>query len=636
VAKLPRNQARKQQQRPRPDAATEDTTDASLSVGSGKVTGSAETPLAMPPGPHHRPSANSSSESRSPSWSSQTSKPAPSPPAPAASGRVESDGSAWAAQHKAMVAQFPQRHRQMCLLGVVLVAAFYVLDVMYPWPDTVKLTARQFFGVRALWVAGYLLLMATSYYREQSERLQLVREFLLLMVTSACVGVLCAHTGRLSSPYYAGLSILSLARFVMMPGGFSRAAPASLFMVVVWLLCTTLWPSPFPRPGFDGWRGVTTLCFLLGAMVPGLWGTVLTDRLALGLETAKMMGRYRLSRRLGAGGMGEVHLAYHASLRRPCAVKILKEELCDPLATARFEREAEAASRLRHPNTIAVFDFGRTDNGRPYYVMEYLEGCDLGQLVRREGALPPERVCYLLEQVAGSLGEAHALSMIHRDVKPGNLFVTSMGGHGDFVKVLDFGLVKGVDLGPELTRQDAFMGTPRYMAPEALSGQKVDCRVDVYALGSVGYFLLCGEPPFASGDAYLDIYRQINDPPPPIATRRGADLPAPSEALVAVLMRCLEKDRERRYASATEVMMALQKTPEHGLWHPQAVRSSGLELEAQAQGLLKPSRNSARLSESPLGLPPGSARSGRLQGPVSQPPDAQPKTPNKSSKPPQS
>jgi hypothetical protein len=527
-------------------------------------------------------------------------------PSEAGAGRLESTGSAWAAQRKTMVQLFPQRFRQMCVVGVILVSVFYFLDIAYPWPPMVVLSARQFFGIRALWVAGYLLLLATSYYREQDEILQVGRDLSLVGLTAACLGILCAHTGRMTSPYYGGFTILILGRFVLVPGGFWRTAPVTLISVLVWVTATMLWPSPYPRPGFEGFRGIATLCFLLGAIVPGLVGTAAADRLALGLETAKLMGRYRLARRLGAGGMGEVYLAYHASLRRPCAVKILKEELCDPVATARFEREAEAASRLRHPNTIAVFDFGRTDNGRPYYVMEYLEGCDLGQLVRRDGPLDPQRVAYLLEQVAGSLAEAHSLSLIHRDVKPGNLFITAMGGHGDVVKVLDFGLVKGVDLGPELTRQDAFMGTPRYMAPEALSGQKVDCRVDVYALGAVGYFMLCGEPPFATGDAYLDIYRQINDPPPPVSSRRDARLMPPSEELVAVIMRCLEKDKDRRWANAGECLAALKKTPEHGRWRPPEVpesltmreaglrpRSSGVQVvddDARARLLAKEKR----------------------------------------------
>lgn len=490
------------------------------------------------------------------------------PAQPGPGGEGEAAGRELLPMEDSQRALFPQRFRQMCVFGVVLVCAFYIIDIFYPWPKEVALGPRQFFGLRALWVAGYLMLLATSYVRDMDFQWQVLRDGLLVALGAGCIGVLCAHTGRMSSPYYGLLIILMLARFVLMPGAFWRVAPVSMFMLAVFLACACLWPSPYERPGLFGMKGITTLAFILGAMVPGLVAANVADRLALGLATAKLMGRYRLVRRLGSGGMGEVHLAYHASLRRPCAVKILKAGLGDTLAIARFEREAEAASRLRHPNTIAVFDFGRTDAGQPYYVMEYLAGCDIGQLVRRDGPLLPERCIYLLEQVAGSLAEAHTLGMIHRDVKPGNLFVTTMGGVGDFVKVLDFGLVKGVDLGPDLTRPDAFMGTPRYMAPEALCGQKVDCRVDVYALGCVAYFMLCGEPPFSSGDAYLDIYRQIHDPPPAIESRRDATLPRPSPEFIAAVRRCLEKDPRKRFSSAAELLMALEQTPEHGKWRP--------------------------------------------------------------------
>lgn len=471
-------------------------------------------------------------------------------------------------------ALFPQRFRQLCVFGVLLTCVFFAIDVYYPWPAEVVFGPRQFFGLRTLWVAGYMMLLATSYIAELDFRTQVVRDVLWTALGAVCIGVLCAHTGRLASPYYGSLIILMLARFVLLPGAFLRVAPVSGFMLVLFATFACLWPSPFPRPGFFGFHGVLTLAVIIGAMVPGLLGAIAADRLTLGLATARLMGRYRLIRRLGQGGMGEVHLAYHASLRRPCAVKILKEGIADSISVARFEREAEAASRLRHPNTIAVFDFGRTAAGQPYYVMEYLDGCDLGQLVRKEGLLPPDRAVYLLEQIAGSLAEAHSLDMIHRDVKPGNLFVTTMGGAGDFVKVLDFGLVKGVDLGPDLTRPDAFMGTPRYMAPEALCGQPVDCRADVYALGTVAYFMLCGEPPFSSGDAYLDVYRQIHDPPPAVSSRRDPRLPAPSPALLDIIERCLQKERASRFATAGEVLTALEKTPEHGRWRAPLVSAS--------------------------------------------------------------
>lgn len=519
-------------------------------------------------------------------------------------------------------ALFPQRFRQLCVFGVLLACFFFLIDVYYPWPQEVVFGPRQFFGLRTLWVAGYMMLLATSYIGELDFRAQVVRDVLWTALGAICVGLLCAHTGRLASPHYGGLIILMLARFVLLPGAFLRVAPVSGFMLLLFATFACLWPSPFPRPGFFGFHGVMTLSVIVGAMVPGLLGAIAADRLTLGLATARLMGRYRLIRRLGQGGMGEVHLAYHASLRRPCAVKILKEGIGDSISIARFEREAEAASRLRHPNTIAVFDFGRTAAGQPYYVMEFLDGCDLAQLVRKEGLLSPDRAVYLLEQIAGSLAEAHSLDMIHRDVKPGNLFVTTMGGAGDFVKVLDFGLVKGVDLGPDLTRPDAFMGTPRYMAPEALCGQSVDCRADVYALGTVAYFMLCGEPPFSSGDAYLDVYRQIHDPPPPVSSRRDPSLPSPSRELLEILDRCLQKERDRRFANAAEVLTALEKTPEHGRWRAPLVSASARS-RALVEELAELAHSADELAPTD---PQGAAASGDRLQPLAdgQPPPADP------------
>ncbi|MCS6913641.1 MAG: serine/threonine-protein kinase [Myxococcales bacterium] len=494
-------------------------------------------------------------------------------PAPSAgtAGRGPLGDSAWRAYRRSQLALYPQRYRLMAVIGVVLISLFYLVDVRYPWPEYVDLGPREFFVIRALWVSCYLVMLATSYYREMDERLQNLRDLILVVLTAAFLGVVCAHTGRLASPYYGGVMLMLLARSLLLPGVLSRTAIICVMLILVWAGFASFWPARLPRPGWQGRHGVEVLAnltFVVSAFGLSLFGAFLADRLALGLETAKLMGRYRLGRRLGAGGMGEVYLAYHASLRRTFAVKILKEELCDGHAVLRFEREAEAASRLRHPNTIAVFDFGRTETGRPYYVMEYLEGCDLRQLVQREGPLHPARAECFLYQAASSLSEAHGLSMVHRDIKPGNLFVTSVGGRGDFIKVLDFGLVKGADLGPEITRTDAIVGTPRYMAPEGLAGQPVDARADVYALGAVAYFMLTGQPPFCSDDPYADIRQQLSEPPPPIMDRRDPLLPVPSAELQAVVMRCLERDPRRRYADATELVAALEQTPEHGRWHP--------------------------------------------------------------------
>lgn len=482
--------------------------------------------------------------------------------------------SAQTAWKQAQTVRFPQRFRKLPIMGLVLISFFYLFDISYPWPNYVILRPRDFLLVRGLWDLFYVVMLATSYTRPLDGKWQAARDYTLVLVTTAFLSILCAHTGRLASPYNIGLMLLVLARCTVLPGSLDRAVRVCAAMLVTWLVVTCFWPAPTPSPGIRGAEGLLTVSYVVASVGLSLIGTFLADRLALGLEAAKIMGRYRLVRRLGAGGMGEVYLAHHASLRRPCAVKILKQELCTPDAVTRFEREAEAASRLRHPNTIAVFDFGRTDEGQPYYVMEYLEGCDLRELVQSSGPLVPERAEYLLAQAASSLAEAHMQSMVHRDIQPGNLFVTATAGHGDFVKVLDFGLVKGADLGPELTRGDQFMGTPRYMAPEALTAKQVDCRADVFSLGAVGYYLLCGTAIFSSDDTYADMYRQIHDEPPPILERRGPSLPAPSAELIEVIARCLAKSPADRYANAGEMLDALIDTPEHGHWHAPAVRTT--------------------------------------------------------------
>jgi hypothetical protein len=473
---------------------------------------------------------------------------------------------AYDAYHQQQLVRFPGRFVKLPILGLLLITSFLIVDATYPWPGYVDLTMRDFMVVRGMWDGFYVFLIATSFWRAENPRLQKIRDYALATVTAFFLGVLCAHTGRLASPYYAGLVLVTIARVTILPGLFWHTMRVLASMVVAFIAVTCLWPAALG--GVGGTPAVLTIAILLSANGLALIGAWLADRLALGLEAAKIMGRYRLVRRLGIGGMGEVYLAHHASLRRACAVKILKQELCTPDAVARFEREAEASSRLRHPNTIAVFDFGRTDEGQPYYVMEYLDGCDLRALLQREGPLAPDRAQYLLHQAASSLSEAHLMSMIHRDVQPSNLFVTNNAGRADFIKVLDFGLVKGANLGPEITQGETFMGTPRYMSPEALGGKPVDVRADVYSLGAVGFFLLCGEAPFSGGDAHADMYRQVHEPAPAVAEKRDAALPLPSAELCAVVARCLANQAGDRFADAGELRAALEKTPEHGRWQP--------------------------------------------------------------------
>ncbi|MFO0810340.1 MAG: serine/threonine-protein kinase [Gemmataceae bacterium] len=270
---------------------------------------------------------------------------------------------------------------------------------------------------------------------------------------------------------------------------------------------------------------------------------------------ARRLGQYVLGERLGAGGMGEVYRAEHVLLRRPCAIKLIRpERASDPNALRRFEREVQATATLTHPNTVQVFDYGHTADGTFYYVMEYLPGLTLEEVVRRHGPLPPGRAVHFLRQVCAALGEAHARGLTHRDVKPGNVMVCERGGVHDVAKVLDFGLVRvpKEDPGGEtLTREGTFAGTPAYMSPEQAGGQEsVDPRSDIYSVGALAYFLLTGQPPFPGRSAVKMMAAHLYEPP--------AALPAGVPAgLAAGVMRCLAKDPAERWPDAASLDSAL-------------------------------------------------------------------------------
>jgi eukaryotic-like serine/threonine-protein kinase len=298
-------------------------------------------------------------------------------------------------------------------------------------------------------------------------------------------------------------------------------------------------------------------------VVVTLWTGQTTHTLQTQLFEARQIGRYKLRRLLGAGGMGEVWAAYFPALKREVAVKILR--LADEDAVARFEREVRATAELTHPNTVRVFDFGRTDDGLWYYAMEKLEGESLAALIRREGPLAPARARHFLLQAARALAEAHARGIIHRDIKPENLFVANQGGERDFLKVLDFGIAKTSDPGTLLKTTGAIQGTPGYIAPEILRGHRADPRADIYALGATGYAMLTGAPPFSGKTLAATLEATLRGQPLSPSERLGQPLPADLEAVV---LRCLEPDPEARFSSAEELAAALAACAEVGDWSP--------------------------------------------------------------------
>ncbi|HEX6241807.1 MAG TPA: serine/threonine-protein kinase, partial [Polyangiales bacterium] len=313
-------------------------------------------------------------------------------------------------------------------------------------------------------------------------------------------------------------------------------------------------------------RGLWLLWSLLvAAALAALFYSARATALVREVEAAAELGQYKLLEKLGEGGMGVVYRARHALLARPTAVKVLRAGVSDPELSARFEREVRTTAELTHPNTIAIYDFGRTPDGTFYYAMEYLEGLDLDDLVERHGPQPYARVLQVLLQAAGSLAEAHARGFIHRDIKPANLMLTVRGGLADFVKVLDFGLVRTLGRAEtKITRDDRVMGTPLYMAPEALtSPETLDARADLYALGAVGYFLLTGEDAFGGDSSPEVITRHLAASFTPLDQVPEVCVPAD---VVDLIHRCLSRDREQRPASAEALRDELERLVERHPW----------------------------------------------------------------------
>ena len=285
------------------------------------------------------------------------------------------------------------------------------------------------------------------------------------------------------------------------------------------------------------------------------------------IEDQKKLGPYTLEGKLGEGGMGEVYRARHALLRRPTAVKLIRPERVDPETLQRFEREVRTTSRLTHPNTVTVYDYGRTPDGTLYYAMELLEGATLRQIVELTGPQDPGRVAHILAMVASALAEAHSIDLIHRDVKPSNIILTTQGGVPDVAKVLDFGLVKELSPDPdhpELSQNAVLAGTPLYMAPELTKNPaRPSPASDLYALGAVGYFLLTGKHLFGGGSVFEILLRHVKRAPPSPSEVRGEAIPPELEALLLAL---LAKDPAERPQDASEVAAKLHAMPCAAVW----------------------------------------------------------------------
>jgi serine/threonine-protein kinase len=360
------------------------------------------------------------------------------------------------------------------------------------------------------------------------------------------------------------LMIFTYALFI--PNTWQRAAAVVGVMAVMPIAVFTYAWLAIPafadvaaRSDYAGFVSGQIMMTWIAAMV-GIVGVHTIGALRREAFSAKQLGQYRLKRKLGAGGMGEVYLAEHQMMKRPCAVKLIRPEKAgDPRMLARFEREVRATAKLSHWNSIDIYDFGRTADGTFYYVMEYLPGHNVGEIVEEYGPIPAPRTIYLMDQVCSALAEAHGIGLVHRDIKPANIFCAYRGGVFDVAKLLDFGLAKPTSLeaaGVQLTAEGTVTGSPLFMSPEQASGDdQLDGRSDIYSLGAVMYFMLSGQPPFIDDNPLKVIIAHASQDVVPLRQLN----PAVPPELEEIVMRCLEKDPEHRFQDVTALQRALKE-----------------------------------------------------------------------------
>jgi serine/threonine-protein kinase len=374
----------------------------------------------------------------------------------------------------------------------------------------------------------------------------------------------------LAPPYIASLKaaqwiLVSQLYGVFIPNSWRRALIVVATLSLAPVLVTLVVMFRRPELGIETGDTIALALYMTVSGVIAAYGSHRYGSLRREAYDAKSLGAYTLRERLGAGGMGEVYLAEHRLLKRPAAIKLIRPEKAGDLnAIARFEGEVQATAALTHPNTVEIYDYGRTDDGTFYYVMEFLPGLNLQDLVDRYGPMPADRVVHLLSQVSSALREAHRAGLIHRDIKPGNIFACERGGLFDVAKLLDFGLVKSIrpESDPHLTVDGSVVGSPLYAAPEAMIDDEVDVRGDIYSLGATAYFLLTGRPVFIGSKPMKVILAHQNEPVVP-PSQHVPGIPADLEALI---LKCLQKKRDQRYGSIQQLEQALRECGCSGKW----------------------------------------------------------------------
>jgi serine/threonine-protein kinase len=381
-------------------------------------------------------------------------------------------------------------------------------------------------------------------------------------------GLASLEFSRKMIPDHASLGISALPMWILVFGIFVPNTP--LRTLIASLVSATAGPIAYALSRgivrIQAWDTSELILWFVPSFLMAGWTYFLSRdlyQMEIAINNARDMGSYSLERLLGKGGMGEVWAARHRRLCSGAAIKLIRPEVLVEktgreahVLRRRFEQEAKATAALRSPHTVVLHDFGVAEDGSFYYAMELLEGIDLENLIERFGPQPPARVARILRQVCDSLAEAHNHGLIHRDIKPSNVFLARLGVNCDFVKVLDFGLVKGDHAGSStrLTLDGTTAGTPAYMAPELATGKAFDGRVDLYSLGCIGYYLLTGTPVFEESTPVAVAVAHVQKQPVPPSQRTELSVPP---ALEDIIMRCLAKEPADRPQTAGELSRAL-------------------------------------------------------------------------------
>ncbi|MCE9579305.1 MAG: serine/threonine protein kinase [Deltaproteobacteria bacterium] len=490
------------------------------------------------------------------------------------------------------------RMRQVLVAGTALWIAAIGIDVVMAFavqPGAGRAPGTGFAAMIALrgFQTAVLLIAMLVLRRAPTPRAVTWAWRAVFVGANVCQAGFTLALGTIHGPYAHGATVIVVAAGLAIPDHWRRGlrvlAPSALAYPATILLAALL----SPRVAAQLATRVDALAFAVDVTVLAMATSLL---LAVGhafwavrreLFEARRLGGYRLRRRIAVGGMGEVWQAWHGALKRDVAVKILRLDLADAAAAARFEREAASTASLTHPNTVRVLDYGVTDDGLSYYAMELLDGATVAELVAQTGPMPAARVVHLARQAAAALAEAHAAGIVHRDIKPSNLLITTTGGEPDFVKLIDFGIARARagDHAATLTQVDMVIGTPAYMAPEQAAGGAVDAATDVYALGAVCYFALTGRPLYAGGTPEATLGRVQLEQPERVSLHAPAPIPPDVEEIV---MRCLRKDPRQRFVDAGALAAALAESSLGKAWRP--VRAPAITLAPTTASALEATR----------------------------------------------